>query len=36
MNPNHFLAVAIAYLFSGNRPDWPAPPRIGKTLCRPR
>jgi phosphoglucomutase len=32
MNPNHFLAVAIAYLFSGNRPDWPASARIGKTL----
>ena len=23
MNPNHYLAVAIAYLFSGHRPDWP-------------
>jgi phosphoglucomutase len=32
MNPNHFLAVAIAYLFSGNRPDWPDTARIGKTL----
>ena len=32
MNPNHFLAVAIAYLFSGNRPDWPETARIGKTL----
>jgi phosphoglucomutase len=32
MNPNHFLSVAIAYLFSGNRPDWPATARIGKTL----
>jgi len=32
MNPNHFLSVAIAYLFSGNRPDWPASARIGKTL----
>ncbi len=32
MNPNHFLAVAVAYLFSGNRPDWPATARIGKTL----
>jgi phosphoglucomutase len=32
MNPNHFLSVAIAYLFSGNRPDWPAAARIGKTL----
>jgi phosphoglucomutase len=32
MNPNHFLSVAIAYLFGGNRPDWPAGARIGKTL----
>ena len=32
MNPNHYLSVAIAYLFSGNRPDWPATARIGKTL----
>ena len=23
MNPNHFLAVAIGYLFGGARPDWP-------------
>ena len=23
MNPNHYLAVAIAYLFGGARPDWP-------------
>src|SRR3954447_9773450 len=32
MNPNHFLAVAIRYLFGGHRPDWPASARIGKTL----
>jgi phosphoglucomutase len=32
MNPNHFLAVAIAHLFGGARPDWPATARIGKTL----
>ena len=32
MNPNHYLSVAIAYLFSGNRPDWPETARIGKTL----
>ena len=32
MNPNHFLAVAIDYLFGGHRPDWPAGARIGKTL----
>ncbi len=30
MNPNHFLAVAISYLFS-NRPNWPANAGIGKT-----
>ena len=24
MNPNHYLAVAIAYLFGGARPGWPA------------
>ncbi len=32
MNPNHFLAVAIGYLFGGARPDWPATAQIGKTL----
>jgi phosphoglucomutase len=32
MNPNHFLAVAIGYLFGGSRPDWPSSARIGKTL----
>jgi len=32
MNPNHFLAVAIGYLFGGARPDWPDRARIGKTL----
>ncbi len=32
MNPNHFLAVAIGYLFGGGRPDWPDGARIGKTL----
>ncbi|WP_422770225.1 phosphoglucomutase (alpha-D-glucose-1,6-bisphosphate-dependent) [Plantactinospora sp. WMMC1484] len=31
MNPNHYLAVAISYLF-GNRPDWPAGAAVGKTL----
>lgn len=31
MNPNHYLAVAIAYLFS-NRPDWSPVAGIGKTL----
>ncbi len=32
MNPNHFLAVAIGYLFGGARPGWPESARIGKTL----
>ncbi len=32
MNPNHFLAVAIGYLFGGARPGWPEGARIGKTL----
>jgi len=31
MNPNHYLAVAIQYLYS-HRPDWPADAAIGKTL----
>jgi phosphoglucomutase len=31
MNPNHYLAVAIEYLFS-HRPEWPADAAIGKTL----
>ncbi len=31
MNPNHYLAVAIQWLFS-HRPDWPADAAIGKTL----
>ncbi|GAA1477060.1 phosphoglucomutase (alpha-D-glucose-1,6-bisphosphate-dependent) [Nocardioides aestuarii] len=32
MNPNHYLAVAIGYLFGGGRPGWPDSARIGKTL----
>ena len=32
MNPNHFLAVAIRYLFGGARSDWPQDAAIGKTL----
>ncbi|MGI5188600.1 phosphoglucomutase (alpha-D-glucose-1,6-bisphosphate-dependent) [Promicromonospora sp. CA-289599] len=32
MNPNHFLAVAIEYLYGGARPGWPAGAAIGKTL----
>jgi phosphoglucomutase len=31
LNPNHYLAVAIEYLFQ-NRPGWPAAAAIGKTL----
>ncbi|SDQ74263.1 phosphoglucomutase (alpha-D-glucose-1,6-bisphosphate-dependent) [Brevundimonas sp. 374] len=31
MNPNHFLAAAIAYLFA-NRPGWGADVAVGKTL----
>ena len=31
LNPNHYLAVAIWYLFQ-HRPDWPASAAIGKTL----
>ena len=31
MNPNHYLAVAIQYLYGGARPGW-ASGRIGKTL----
>ena len=31
MNPNHYLAVAIDYLFA-HRPGWPADAAIGKTL----
>lgn len=31
MNPNHYLAVAINYLFA-NRPGWRPDARVGKTL----
>ena len=31
MNPNHYLAVAIEYLYA-HRPDWRADAAIGKTL----
>jgi len=31
MNPNHYLAVAIDYLYR-NRSDWPAGAGVGKTL----
>ena len=31
LNPNHFLAVSIGYLFR-NRPGWPVDAQVGKTL----
>lgn len=31
MNPNHFLAASISYLF-GHRPLWPASSAVGKTI----
>ncbi|WLD11625.1 phosphoglucomutase (alpha-D-glucose-1,6-bisphosphate-dependent) [Planctellipticum variicoloris] len=31
LNPNHYLAVAIRYLFT-HRPDWPQTAAVGKTL----
>jgi phosphoglucomutase len=31
LNPNHYLAAAIAYLFT-HRPQWPAQAGIGKTV----
>ncbi len=31
MNPNHFLSVAISYLFA-HRSDWPSSAAVGKTL----
>ncbi|MEN3288878.1 MAG: phosphoglucomutase [Bradyrhizobium sp.] len=31
MNPNHFLATAIAYLFE-HRPDWRSDAAVGKTI----
>ena len=31
MNPNHYLAAAIWYLFQ-HRPAWPADARVGKTV----
>jgi phosphoglucomutase len=32
MNPNHYLAVAIHYLYGGARPGWQPGTAIGKTL----
>ena len=31
MNPNHYLAVAISYLY-GHRPDWSSSCAVGKTI----
>ncbi|WP_394940519.1 phosphoglucomutase (alpha-D-glucose-1,6-bisphosphate-dependent) [Psychromicrobium sp. YIM B11713] len=31
MNPNHYLAVAIQYLYT-HRPEWPGQASVGKTL----
>lgn len=31
MNPNHYLATAIRYLFA-HRPDWPSTAKVGKTV----
>jgi phosphoglucomutase len=32
LNPNHYLAAAIAYLFGGARPRWKAQAGVGKTM----
>jgi len=32
LNPNHYLAAAIAYLFGGARPQWSATAGVGKTM----
>ncbi|MDK6664090.1 phosphoglucomutase (alpha-D-glucose-1,6-bisphosphate-dependent) [Alloscardovia omnicolens] len=32
MNPNHYIAVCVEYLFGGNRPGWPTTAGVGKTL----
>jgi phosphoglucomutase len=32
MNPNHYLCVAISYLFGGARPAWSERAAVGKTL----
>ena len=37
MNPNHYLAAAIAYLYGGARPEWrPMAPRSARRSCRAR
>jgi phosphoglucomutase len=35
LNPNHYLAVAISYLFS-HRPGWPRDAGVGKTIVSSR
>jgi len=32
LNPNHYLAASIAYLFGGVRLDWPEGAGVGKTM----
>ncbi len=32
LNPNHYLAAAISYLFGGSRRDWRADSGVGKTM----
>ncbi|MGA2014455.1 MAG: phosphoglucomutase, alpha-D-glucose phosphate-specific, partial [Solirubrobacteraceae bacterium] len=32
LNPNHYLAAAIAYLLGGARPEWTAGAAVGKTM----
>jgi phosphoglucomutase len=32
LNPNHYLAVVISYLFGGARPEWGEAPGVGKTM----
>ncbi|KFF30606.1 phosphoglucomutase (alpha-D-glucose-1,6-bisphosphate-dependent) [Bifidobacterium bombi] len=32
MNPNHYLAVCVEYLFGGARPGWPEGAGVGKTV----
>jgi phosphoglucomutase len=32
LNPNHYLAASIAYLFGGARLDWPEGAGVGKTM----
>src|SRR6185437_16678713 len=32
LNPNHYLAASIAYLFGGSRPGWSPDTGVGKTM----